>query len=107
MIMVIAHERARGRRGLALGSILLSITLVGPSLAAEDDSPTRIDLFDKSGNRTGVAIIDRSGERVDFYDRKSNRTGFGTIDRSTGRIDTYDRGGRRTGSGTWSGGSRR
>ena len=68
MIMVIAHERARGRQGPALGCILISITmLVSPVRADAGDSPqptsdgffhyppgTRVDTYTPSGGRTGI-----------------------------------------------------
>jgi hypothetical protein len=67
-------------------------------LAAERPAETRVDLYDRSSNRTGAAIINEQSGRVDFYDRKRNRTGYGTIDRR-GRIDLYGTKGNRTGSG--------
>ena len=89
-----------GRQGLAIaGSLMLGlVALAAPALADERPAETRVDLFDKSSNRTGSAIIDKKGERVDFYDKSSNRTGYGTIDKG-GRIDLYDTKGNRTGSG--------
>jgi hypothetical protein len=83
----------------ALGALLLGVVLfAAPAPAAERPTETRIDLFDKSSNRTGSAIVDEKTGRVDFYERRSNRTGYGLIDRS-GRIDTFDTKGNRTGSG--------
>jgi hypothetical protein len=103
-------ERANGQRSedlvhdmkatlLALAVGLLGISaLVTPALAAEHPTETRVDLYDRSSNRTGSAIINEQSGRVDFYDTKSNRTGYGTIDRG-GRIDRYDTKGNRAGSG--------
>ena len=79
-------------------ALLASSALVTPALAAERPAETRVELYDRSGNRTGSAIINEQPGRVDFYDTKSNRTGYGTIDRG-GRIDRYDTKGNRTGSG--------
>ena len=92
-----------GSRGLSLGGALAGIllgivALVAPTHGMEPGTPTRVDLFDKSSNRTGAAIIDEKTGRVDLYDTKSNRTGYGTIDKSR-RIDLFDLKGNRTGSG--------
>jgi hypothetical protein len=74
-------------------------------LAAERSAETRVDLYDRSSNRTGSAIINEQSGRVDFSDKKSNRTGYGTIDRG-GRIELFDTKGQRTGSGQVAPGAR-
>jgi len=92
-----------GRGGIILaalgGTVCMLALLAAPLPAEERPAETRVDLFDKSSNRTGSAIIDKTGDRVDFYDRRSNRTGYGTIDKR-GRVDLFDTKSNRTGQGT-------
>jgi hypothetical protein len=101
-----SRRRWVSRSGV-LGGLLLGLVALATPASAEAPTTTRVDLFDKSSNRTGAAIIDEKSGRIDFYDRKSNRTGYGTIDRKSGRLETYDTKSNRTGSGQRSTGVRK
>lgn len=80
-----------------LASVLVAGVLPAPSLAA---SPTRIDLFNSRGNRTGSAVV--KGDRVDLFDARGRRTGSGRI--MGGRwVDFFDTRGNRTGYATLEG----
>jgi len=86
--------RGRGFRletWLGLSAGLLYLVVSAPGLAA---SPTRIDLFDPRGNRTGSAVVE--GDRVDLFDPRGNRTGSGWIEAGR-RGDFYDNQGNHTG----------
>lgn len=63
---------------------------------ARAGEPTRIDLFDTKGRRTGYAVVDGDTGRVDFYDTMSRRTGYGRVDRS-GKIERFGLDGTRQG----------
>jgi hypothetical protein len=83
--------------------LVLGTIWVGVSYGDERPAETRVDLFDKSSNRTGYATIDRTG-RIDRFDTHGRRQdGYGTIDRSGSRVDTFDGKGQRKGYGTTNG----
>ena len=86
--MAIPHTFAAGW----FASVLVAGVLPTRILAA---FPTRIDLFDPKGDRTGYAITE--GDRVDFLDGRSNRTRYGRL--RDGEVETFDRQENRTGLG--------
>ena len=57
-------------------------------------APTRIDLFNAKGNRTGSAVVE--GDRVDLFDTRRNRTGSARIEDGR-RVDFFDTRGNRSG----------
>jgi hypothetical protein len=75
-----------------LATVLVVGVVPTPTHAA---IPSRIDLFDPSGSRTGFAVV--TGDRVDFFDARGNRTGSGRL-QDRGRVDFFDPRGKRTGS---------
>lgn len=85
--MAVARTLAAGW----LASVLVAGPLPTPTLAA---SPTRIDLFDPVGNRTGSGVVE--GDRVDLFDTRGNRAGSGRIEDGR-RLDFFDPRGSRTG----------
>lgn len=74
-----------------LASVVVAGALPTPTFAT---SPTRIDLFDPRGNRTGSGVVD--GDRVDLFDARGNRTGSGAIGDGR-RVDFFGPRGNRTG----------
>lgn len=67
-------------------------------------SPTRIDLLDPRGNRTGFASV--RGDQVDFFTVRGDRRGSGRI--RDHEAETFGRQGKRTGlcRSPWRGGVR-
>ena len=80
--------------GLVVLALLIGIIL-GVVLAHAGE-PTRVDLFDAQGRRTGYAVVDRDTGRVDFYDAMSRRTGFGRVD-GVGKVERFGLDGKRQG----------
>jgi hypothetical protein len=80
-----------GRAAGWLATVPVVGALPASALAA---SPTRIDLFDLRGNRTGSAVV--AGDRVDFFDARGNRTASGHL-QDRGGVDLFDTRGNRTG----------
>ena len=61
--------------------------ILGVALARAGE-PTRVDLFDAQGRRTGYAVVDRDTGRIDFYDAMSCRSGYGRVD-GAGRVERF------------------
>jgi len=78
------------KRGLAVIGIVVGVGL------AHAGEPTRVDLFDTQGRRTGYAVVDRDTGRVDFYDTTSRRTGYGRVD-GAGKVERFGVDGKRQG----------
>jgi hypothetical protein len=78
------------KRGLGVIGIVLGVGL------AHAGEPTRVDLFDTHGRRTGYAVVDRDTGRVDFYDTMSRRTGYGRVD-GVGKVERFGLDGKRQG----------
>jgi hypothetical protein len=74
--------------------LTIAVFPAGPAAAQ-----TRVDLFDKSSNRTGYAIVDDKSGWIELYDKASNRIGYGRISPG-GRVDLFDSRSNRLGSGT-------
>lgn len=86
----------RGRRWWVLVVLALVIGIILGVVLAHAGEPTRVDLFDAQGRRTGYAVVDRDTGRVDFYDTTSRRTGYGRVD-GAGRVERFGLDGRRQG----------
>ena len=78
--MSLAGSRAAG----CLARVLCAPAFSPPSARAA--SPSRMDLFDPRGNRTGFAIV--KGDRIDFFDGRSTRTDPGRVRDGAG--ETFD-----------------
>ncbi len=86
----------RGRRWWVLVVLALVISIILGVVVARAGEPSRVDLFDAQGRRTGYAVVDRDTGRVDFYDTKSRRTGYGRVD-GTGKVERFGIDGKRQG----------
>jgi len=84
----------RGRRWWVVIVLALLVGLVLGVLLAHASEPTRVDLFNAQGRRTGYAVVDRETGRVDFYDPMSRHTGWGQVD-ATGRTERFGLDGKR------------
>ena len=84
----------RGRRWWVLVVLALVIGVLLGVVLARAGEPTRVDLFDAQGRRTGHAVMDRSTGRVDFYDTMSRRTGHGRVD-GAGKVERFELDGQR------------
>jgi hypothetical protein len=82
---------------IAVGWFALVLVVRAPPSAILAASPTRIDLLNARGNRTGSAVV--AGDRIDLFNARSNRTGSGRI--QGGTVETFDRQGSRTRLGRW------
>jgi hypothetical protein len=86
--------RPSGRRWWVLVVLALLIGIVLGVMLAHAGEPTRVDLFDTQGRRTGYAVVDRDTGRVDFYDTRSRRTGYGRVD-DAGKVERFGLDGKR------------
>jgi len=86
----------RGRRWWVLVVLALLIGIFLGVVPARAGEPTRVDLFDTHGRRTGYAVVDRDTGRVDFYDTMSRRTGYGRVD-GVGKVERFGPDGKRQG----------
>lgn len=86
----------RGRRWWMLVVLVLLIGIILGVVLARAGEPTRVDLFDAQGRRTGYAVVDRDTGRVDFYDTMSRRTGYGRVD-GVGKVERFGLDGKRQG----------
>jgi hypothetical protein len=85
-----------GRRWWVLVILALLIGIILGVVLAHAGEPTRVDLFDAQGRRTGYAVVDRNTGRVDFYDAMSRRTGYGRVD-GVGKVERFGLDGKRQG----------
>jgi hypothetical protein len=83
-----------GRRWWLLVVLALLIGIILGVVLAHAGEPTRVDLFDAQGRRTGYAVVDRDTGRVDFYDTTSRRTGYGRVD-GAGKVERFGLDGKR------------
>jgi len=86
----------RARRWWVLVVLALVIGIILGVVLAHAGEPTRVDLFDTNGRRTGYAVVDRDTGRVDFYDTASRRTGYGRVD-DAGKVERFGLNGKRQG----------
>ncbi len=86
----------RRRNWWVLVLLALVIGIILGVVLARAGEPTRVDLFDAQGWRTGYAVMDRDAGRVDFYDSMSRRTGYGRAD-GAGKVERFGLDGKRQG----------
>lgn len=83
------------RRRWGLVVVLASVIgLILSVVLARAGEPTRVDLFDAQGRRTGYAVVDRDTGYVHFYDTMSRRTGYGRVG-SAGKVERFEPDGKR------------